>query len=502
MGIQKRTTLLWMAILALALLCAGAAPAQETSSQQQAPSAQSAQSSQQATPPVEKKPNAGAPPQKSEEEGVAQVTVEKRISPKEAAELLASVDQILKWVSEDTGLPIKHEVKRQLATRDKVMKFLEDRMKEDKDTERLERSSVSLKKFGLLPRDFNLRPFLLELLREQIAGFYDPRTKMVYLLDWVDAEVQKPVLAHELTHALQDQSIGMEKWADVGKDTKNETEMAERDEQRSARQAVLEGQAMVVLLDYSLLPLGKSVADSPQLVDAMKASMTGDASSPMFAKSPIFLREALVFPYTFGLDLVREVFRIKGRKAAYLGLLDVPPTDTRQVMEPTEYLAGHRVAQPAIPDVKKLLGKDFEVYDSGGIGQFDVYVMLKQWISQFAADQRSSSWRGGYYITVQDKKDRNAPVAMMYSSKWKSGGEASKFAKQYAQGLAKRYKLLSVVRELGETGGQWQTEEGAVELELRGDSMVVTESFDPATGALMREAAWKASTPRVAADVH
>ena len=50
------------------------------------------------------------------------------------------------------------------------------------------------------------------MLREQVAGYYDVKTKTVNLLNWLDAEQQKPVLAHELTHALQDQSFGIEKW--------------------------------------------------------------------------------------------------------------------------------------------------------------------------------------------------------------------------------------------------------------------------------------------------
>ncbi len=34
------------------------------------------------------------------------------------------------------------------------------------------------------------------------------------MLDWVDIDEQKPVLAHELTHALQDQHSDLEKWND------------------------------------------------------------------------------------------------------------------------------------------------------------------------------------------------------------------------------------------------------------------------------------------------
>ena len=85
---------------------------------------------------------------------------EKIISPKEAKELFRSVDEILKFASDDTGLPIDHEVKRRLADRKEVESYLQKGMKDDKDAKRLERSSIVLKKFGLLPRDFDLGPFL------------------------------------------------------------------------------------------------------------------------------------------------------------------------------------------------------------------------------------------------------------------------------------------------------------------------------------------------------
>ena len=63
--------------------------------------------------------------------------------------------------------------------------------------------------------DFHLRPFLISLLTEQIAGFYDDKTKTVNLLDWIEPDEQKGVLAHELTHALQDQKVDLSKWSDV-----------------------------------------------------------------------------------------------------------------------------------------------------------------------------------------------------------------------------------------------------------------------------------------------
>jgi Zn-dependent metalloprotease len=140
---------------------------------------------------------------------------EVKITPRQAEELFHSIDEILDFDSKQTGLPIKREIKRKLTSRDEVVSFLTKHLN-DEDTKRLRRSELVLKKFGLLPRDFNLETFLVALLREEVAGYYDPKTKTVNLLDWVPMEEQEPVMAHELTHALQDQSVGLQKWMKKG----------------------------------------------------------------------------------------------------------------------------------------------------------------------------------------------------------------------------------------------------------------------------------------------
>ena len=135
-----------------------------------------------------------------------------KITPEQTKELFRSLNQILSFASDDTQLPIQHEVKRKLISREEVEKYILDKMHKDKDAKRMQREEIVLKKFGLLDRDFQLQPFLVSLLKEQIAGYYDNKTKTVNLLDWVKPEEQKPVIAHELTHALQDQHTDLEKW--------------------------------------------------------------------------------------------------------------------------------------------------------------------------------------------------------------------------------------------------------------------------------------------------
>ncbi|HEY8998389.1 MAG TPA: hypothetical protein VIM60_10840, partial [Edaphobacter sp.] len=111
-----------------------------------------------------------------------------KMTQQQAKELFRSVDEILGFVSTDTKLPIQHSVKRKLISRDEVEKYLTKKFKEDESVQRMQRAELVLKKFGLLDRDFQLRPFMLSLLTEQIAGFYDNKSKTVNLLDWIEPE--------------------------------------------------------------------------------------------------------------------------------------------------------------------------------------------------------------------------------------------------------------------------------------------------------------------------
>lgn len=191
-------------------------PAQANPSVQPKPPVQSnppAQSDRpNATPPAQTAPPAAKGSQGSAEENKP----EHLVTEKEAKELFRSVDKITKFASKETKLPIREQVKREMVNRDQVEVYIKKRMDEDEDVQRMQRSEAVLKKFGLLPRSFDMRSFFVSMLREQVAGYYDPKTKTVNLLNWVEPSVQEPVLAHELTHALQDQSFDLERWMKQG----------------------------------------------------------------------------------------------------------------------------------------------------------------------------------------------------------------------------------------------------------------------------------------------
>lgn len=426
---------------------------------------------------------------------------EHHITHAEADELLRSIEAIVQFDSRDTGLRLHHKIKRKFTSREEVAKFVSDRFTEDEQAQRLKRSEVVLKKFGLIPRNFQLEPFMLELLKEQVAGYYNSKDKTVYLLDWVEPESQKPVMAHELTHALQDQNFGIEKW--MGKNSKAGSKMQteiQSDEQIAAREAAVEGQAMVAMLNYMLAPAGQSVLSAPLLVQAMEAGMMDGTGSPIFAKAPLYLKEVLVFPYTYGLDFERELLAKGGKEQAFAGVFKNPPLDTRQIMEPKTYLAGERTPALELPNFDQVLGVEWEKYDVGSIGEFDVKVMAEQYgVPEEDSKVVASNWRGGYYYAAKkkgapDTKPEN--IALIYVSRWASPEAAENFGKIYAASIPKRYKVEGKIEEGAVIKGRhdadgnmeaarvvttkdtWRTADGLIKLEARGPILLITEGFD------------------------
>src|SRR5579863_5097733 len=418
-------------VLLMAVSGAGGAWAQEQAGQSAGQQSQKQDQSQ--------KPAVEAPVSPQPKEEI-------KITPRQAEELFHSVDEILAFDSKQTGLAVKKEVKRTLTSREEVVSYL-TKNKDDKDTQRLRRSELVLKKFGLLPREFDLEKLLVELLREQVAGYYDPKSKTVHLLDWVPLEEQEPVMAHELTHALQDQAVNLDKWMgkgekDLAETRKNPTPLdIENDEMDNARQAVVEGQAEAVMLQYALAPVGRTIVDSPDLVEDMESSMTnGTPDSTVFKDAPIFLKESLTFPYRYGLEFEVKLLQKGGREKAFAGVLANPPHTTRQIMQPETYLSGEKIEPMRVPEFKRDF-KNYQRFDIGAMGEFDVAVLVEQYAGKQLSERLYPEWRGGYYYAALPKQDPagdvavSGPLGLLYVSRWSSAEKAAEFAEIYARSL-------------------------------------------------------------------
>jgi hypothetical protein len=402
---------------------------------------------QQAAPPAATAPQAG-------EQGKAPENGKKfdaRTTPEQAKQLFALVDQLIKFSSEETGLPIKSEVKRQITDRATVEKYLKEKFAEDESAKRMQRGEIVLKKFGLLDHDFALSPFLLQLLKEQIEAYYDIKTKTVYMLDWVDIEEQKPVLAHELTHALQDQHSDLEKWndqtpEDVSLNYSEDTDHLARDEMDTAREAVVEGQATAVMMDYVLKPMGKSLVKDPELMDMLKQKMTSSEDSPVLARAPLLLSESLLFPYREGLSFEQDIWMDQGQMAAFTGTLDRPPTSSWEIINPLEYEKRHAPSIPLLPNIHPLVDSLYKPYDIGQIGQLDVHILAGILGGDEVARHLTPAWDGGLYWagqrlsakTAEERASTNS-IALFYLSVWKNAASARAFTRLYSENLGRKY---------------------------------------------------------------
>jgi hypothetical protein len=419
---------------------------------------------------------------------------ETHITNAQAKELFRSVDDILHFASDDTELPIKHDVKRKLQTRASVEKYVIDKFNDDEDAKRMQRSEIVLKKFGLLDRDFQLKPFLVSLLTEQIAGYYESKTKTVNLLDWIAPDSQKPVLAHELTHALQDQHVELDKWedkslSDLSKNVADDNRHIASDEVDTAREAVLEGQAMAVFVDYSLKPSGRKLLTSPDIGATLNDALTDNSDSPVMARAPLLLQESLLFPYREGLSFEQALMKDKGLEGAFAGVLDRPPSTSFEILNPKAYERQVKVPLLTMPDVHGLLDAQYDPYDVGVMGALDVRILTELFAGEDAAVALTPEWNGGIYYCVQSKtaktpeqKAQTSSVALLYLSAWKSEDAAKTFASIYADELSKKYSGVKRQPDAESAGEQiYQTNEGPVLIALNGNQVFTSESFDLTT---------------------
>jgi len=425
---------------------------------------------------------------------------ETHITPEQAKQLFALVDQLMQFSSEETGLPIKSEVKRQLTSRTQVESYLREKFNDDESARRMQRGEIVLKKFGLLDRDFDLKPFLLTLLKEQIAAYYDSKTKTVNMLDWVNIDEQKPVLAHELTHALQDQHVNLETWSDqtpedVSTTYKDDVDHLARDEMDTAREAVAEGQATAVMMDNVLKPMGKSLLKDPEVVDVIKDKMDSSSDSPIMARAPLLLSESLIFPYREGLSFEQDVWMDKGQAAAFSGALDHPPSSTWEIINPREFEKSHAAIVPLMPDIHPVVDPVYKPYDIGQVGELDLHILAQLFGGESASRELTPAWDGGIYwagqrrsaITPAEQADTKS-ISLFYLSEWKSNASAEAFARLYTDSLGRKYsglkrdtsaeKAVQASLPGGTIEEVFSTNEGPVTITRRGKMVFAAESFD------------------------
>jgi len=283
----------------------------------------------------------------------------------------------------------------------------------------------------------------------------------------------------------------------------------------NAREAVIEGQAQAMMFQYAIAPTGHSIVDSPALVDAMEEeTLTGTPGTKVFNEAPIFMKESLTFPYSYGMDFVVKLMRKSGKQKAFADVLRDPPHTTRQIMQPETYLSGEKIEPMRVPDFKHDF-RDYQKFDIGAMGELDVAMLIEQYSGKSLSKRMYPEWRGGYYYAAKPKPDLTsdssgtAALGLLYVSRWSSADKAAEFAQIYARSLKQRYKKTEEVGGPGpdqaaarnadsntdQLKGRhaWITEDGSVVIEEQGDTVLVSESLDAATTAALEKEVFAAA---------
>src|SRR5688572_27939351 len=101
------------------------------------------------------------------------------------AAIVSTADAVLKETSELRELSVLRAVKSGAQSRSEIERMIIKNLDSDTTPAEMHATETLLKAFGLAPPEFAYRDFLIKLLTEQVAGYYDPKAQQFYLADWI-----------------------------------------------------------------------------------------------------------------------------------------------------------------------------------------------------------------------------------------------------------------------------------------------------------------------------
>lgn len=333
------------------------------------------------------------------------------------AELKDMVHRMMPLVAQAAGLPFKHEPTVLRRSRAQVRDYVIHKFDEDLPPNDLAGLQASLRLFGLIPDSLQLRPTMIDLLTEQIAGYYDPDSSALYIPADIEPMQLRVVVSHELVHALQDQYVKLD----------SIITQRRRNDRRSAAQAILEGQAVVAQIPV-LMPEQKPDTFPVGWFWKQRAVMAQQqARMQEFSKAPVWLREGLVFPYLAGADFI-VWYRRKYFDESVIDPARMPHS-TEQILHPDRYAAKDE------PTDMVFTGSRIDtVRYEDNLGEFETRLLFQQHLNNEAeAAQLAQGWDGDRYEVLGP----NADVLVWYSV-WDDAAAAARFTKGLERAWAKR----------------------------------------------------------------
>jgi hypothetical protein len=375
----------------------------------------------------------------------------------------AEIDAVMKQLSSITGFKVKRQLPFEMISREQVNKFLKEQIRHSAKPEEIRAEETTLKKFGFVPRDFDLKKNTIDLLTEQAAAFYDFHRKKLFISDWAARNMRDEALVHELGHALADQNFPIEKFLSQNSDDSEES---------LARESVVEGQAEWLMIQYALRQNGRTLADPATAREFLKSdddSGTPDKEYPVFSNAPLYIRRTLMFPYEDGQRFQQAVF-LKNGNSAFAEVFRKPPVTTSQVMHPERYFNNVTATSPVLP--KPI--HHSKAFVGGSVGELDEQVMLQQYIDADTAQSLSPKLKGATY-RIDESKPKGITM-LIYASEWQDEASARQYFDAYQKVLHGKWKQMEITsQDADRISGK--SEDGYFALTRKGAQILSEEGF-------------------------
>ncbi|HEV2905108.1 MAG TPA: hypothetical protein VGW32_08680, partial [Pyrinomonadaceae bacterium] len=280
---------------------------------------------------------------------------------------------------------------------------------------------------------------------------------------WIDVDAQKPIMAHELVHALQDQHFNLrrfEQWPDGDSDA------------QLAAHALIEGDATLAMSQY--------VMKNPlRALGFLKSISQSGMASEELNKAPRALRETLLFPYQEGMTWARVVHQYGGWSNVSKSFTNLPQS-TEQILHPEKYFVNEAPVTVSLPDIRTSLGRGWRRIESDVNGEWSLYLILDQFLKSSPDSKRAAAgWGGDRYAVYENQRGQVVYVSV---SAWDTEKDAREFFDAYVKRTRLRYPGAQALAVTA-TGWSARTAEGNVSIEIRGKRIVVTEGLPRAAAS-------------------
>ncbi len=320
-------------------------------------------------------------------------------------ELRAMAAELLPDLAARAGMELREPVRLESRSRSELVDYLRTKIDEELPAEEATARRDAYALLGLLPADLDLRQMLLELYTEQVAGFYEPDSTALFVMDDQDPEDVHALLMHELVHAVQDQNVDLEALTDSDRGN----------DRSSAAQAAIEGQATLVMLEYATEQMTGMSVDLGQVPDfgaqIRPALQAMNAQFPALARAPRVIRESLLFPYVEGAGFVQRLWA-DGRRLDPFG--EALPLSTEQILRPM-------AAPPVEVDVSVSAG---EVVLDDVLGRLELGVLMEDVLGVGGGGTGAAgvggpaeAWDGDRFVLVEAADDRRG---LIWAVVWES----------------------------------------------------------------------------------